>query len=1185
MNCLAPNTYSAGADPFSALGAAGFTAGYTYNSLQANKVAIHDLATGDTGVCEYNPNAHQLTITVTVPGKTKQYVDTILVQSPFTTPANSEECSLTQGGSTVQSTYVGGDWQIDGGNLAGIYVGSTGLADMGTSTGNLTWSGSDGYQYSFSELPGFLKDGAGVLQITGPNLASDSLSEITVNDFNLSQAESASGDMGINLNGTLSLSGGANLGGGGGAPAFAEGSTDFYTLSANAPTIANETISVALTGAIPSDFEAIVGGSIESISGAGTFDVTLAAGSSNVSFGLVDTTPDNGTSDISKGGALTLSASLLNPDTLAGGTIQANTLTFNYTPEGSDTAPAPVTDSALTGVYNSTTGITTYTGDGLDDYIAAGGTSNLVNAQSSGNDSIIGGSGTNTINGGAGNSVILLSGTSDYVALGSGHNSVSGSSGHDTLVSNAGNQIISGNGGTDLILLGNGTNEVYALTKTSLANAIATASSGTPTHTQGDLITVYNGNNTVVGGNGNDLIAAGAGGDVVVMGPGNDIFVGGVEVTTAGANWSTTVTQTPTSVTLQLNNVGYNVESNTATYAQPYNGSTDTATNTPFGPANDTVFGGTGNDFFQLGNGNNYVQTGSGNDTVTNGVGNDTVITGSGNDFIADGGGSEYVAGGSGHDTIYGGDGNNTIIGGSGNSTIYSAVGPTPTYAGESSEQNYVAGGAGNDVIYGSGGQDTLIGGSGNTTLYGGSGTENIIGGAGNDLLVGGSGNDTLIAGGSGIDTLYAGGASTSASYVYGGTGKDLIVGYSGANILYAGDGGVAGAATTVFASQNDSTATTTISGGLGVDFLEAGSGATVINAGGGGTSGAPTTVQGWTGNDTLYGGSGTDIIQGGSGAAEALYGGDGGMAGAPTTVISGTGADTLFGGFGVSLLQDFSSGQDLIVSSGANDTMDGTGNDTLIAGTGNDYMQASGSSVSFEINPGFGADTLVALNGGAVNLLFGAGILATDFVGSIGFDTLGNSYLNLAGDGGLISIGDGLVGGLASAAYADPSSIPLPTLLTDAFGGDQTVSSGAQTFYLNLGNNESITASYSGDTVSSWGNDDTIAGALENDIYSTGSGALIGSGGLNQVVATGNNDTLLGGTYGGDGFTLTGGNSVADIGSPINGYYVTRVMLSGTNDTVVSGAGSSQSIITVNTHRQPWKSRRELEQSLSIVR
>jgi len=985
-------------------------------------------------------------------------------------------------------------------------------------------------------------------------------------NFNIGTAHEPSGYLGIVLPEEISVSAHANNGVGTSAPSFVEGTNQSYTISVDAPSTSAQTLTVALSGANSSDFEATVGNTVEQLNANGTFNVTLAAGQTNVSFGLTDATSDNGSSDIASGATLQLSASLPSPDTVSSGSIQTTPLTFNYVPTAPDTSTAPNPTSVITGQFDTLTGNTDYLGDGGDDFISAGAGPNFIDAGNSGSDSIFGGSGSNTIYGGSGNDVTSLSGSQDFVSLGGGFNTVYGGTGQDTIYSSnatSSNSIISANNGTDVIIGGDGTNAIYAGTQTSLANAIATAATATATGQQGDLIAVGDGNNTIVGSNGNDLIIAddsfqdgSGGGDVVVLGAGNDTFLGGDSVLQATGNWSTSLSNS----LLVLNNVATGPVDYNNPDPQPYNG--NIFSGLPVGADNATIFGGKGNDLLELANGNNYVEVGSGNSTVFGGMGNDTIIAGSGTDMIHAGGGTSYIAGGSGVSTLIGGDGDNTIIGGSGNATIVSSAGPngTPDFANANLDQNYVTGGSGNDLIFGSAGSDTLIGGTGNATIYGGAGNESIVGGSGNDLLVGGSGDTTIVAGGSGTDTLQGGSGSSSTTVIYGGNGSDSVVGVSGTNVLYAGNGGTASAPTHVFASQSDPTSQTTIYGGLGVDSLTGGAGNTVIYAGDGGTSAAPTAAFAFSGDTTIYGGLGTDLIQGGSGT-DVLYAGDGGTVSSPTSVLGGSGVATLYGGAGAGFLQDLNSGQDLIVSGTSNDTLLGSGNDTLVAGSGNDFMQVNSGSVTFEFNAGFGNDTIVT-GGGIENLVLGNGLFATDFTGSVSFDSSGNSFLTLTGDGGSISIEDALIGALGSAADASSSSIPLPTLLTDVFGGDQTFAGSFGTFAVNLASNESVNLTASNDTLSSWGNNTTLNGSLGDAIYSTGASTLINSGGEDGIIATGNNDTVNSGTIGGDAITLTGGNSVAIVG--LNGAQ-TSIAASGANDTIESGNGSESSRITVN--------------------
>ena len=1023
-----------------------------------------------------------------------------------------------------------------------------------------------GTQYSFA--PAAPSSSEGILTISQGPLGPTG-NEIVIDHFNLATAHSAAGYLGIILPETLSLNATANAGSNSPTPNFIAGSSQSYTLSVDAPSTTAQSITVTLAGASASDFNVFVGNSLIAQNGGGSFNIVLAAGQTNVAFTLKDVTPADGSSDIATGATLQLTASLPNLANPSGLALQSTPIIFSYIPGATDTSTAPMPTNTITGTYDNVALITTYVGDGGNDFIAAATPNDYIAATNSGNDIIIGGTGKDTIYGGSGNDVTTLKGAADYLSLGNGFNTVIGGAGKDSIYSNNATAIIIANSGSDVIIGGDGTNEIYAGAKMSLADAIAAASTATATGQKGDLIAVGDGNNTIIGSNGNDYITSddpfhsGGGNDVIVLGAGNDTYYGGTAVTSATGDWTASI---DSNNVLNTTNVYGSLTDYTNPYAQPYNGNSyvDASGNTtqPLGAANVTIFGGTGNYHLILGNGNNYVEMGSGNSSVSGGMGNDTILAGSGSDTIRGGGGTTYIVGGSGTEHIAGGVGNNTIIGGSGNATIYSSYSASGSinFANANLTQNYVNGGSGNDLIYGSAGHDTLIAGSGNTTIYGQTGaSEYIVGGSGNDFLVGGTGNDTIVAGGSGIDTLWANGSSSTTSVVYGGNGKDAIVGGSGINFLYAGDGGTAGAATTVSTSQTDSTATTTIYGGRGVDLLQGGAGSSVIYGGDGGTATGYTTLVASTGNATLYGGLGTDFLQGGSGT-DVLYAGDGGTSTAPTTVSGGTGVASLYGGAGPSLMQDLQSGHDLLVSGTANDTLLGIGSDTLVAGSGNDFLQANSGSVNVEFNAGFGNDTVFA-NGGTENLLLGSGLLTTDFTGSVGFDSFGNSYLNLTGDGGSISLENALTGALASAAYVGASSIPLITLLTNVLGGDQTVASGSNNFMVNLANNISVSAGLYYDTISSWGNNSTLsggAGYYPDIIYSAGTAARITSSAVayDTINAAGNNDTITGGTYG-DVITVSGANSIVTL-APTVVVTTSVVTASGANDTLVAGPSSS---------------------------
>ena len=73
-----------------------------------------------------------------------------------------------------------------------------------------------------------------------------------------------------------------------------------------------QTITLTLPGASASDFEVQVGNTFEQLNSNRTFAVTLAAGATGVSFGLIDVMQNHSTSDIA-GGAVQIATSMISP--------------------------------------------------------------------------------------------------------------------------------------------------------------------------------------------------------------------------------------------------------------------------------------------------------------------------------------------------------------------------------------------------------------------------------------------------------------------------------------------------------------------------------------------------------------------------------------------------------------------------------------------------------------------------------------------------------------------------------------------------------------------------------------------------------------------------------------------------------------------------------------------------------
>jgi trimeric autotransporter adhesin len=1030
-----------------------------------------------------------------------------------------------------------------------------------------TWE-ANGVTYTFTGLEG---SSVGSLTITGGVLNAAFANTIIINNFNIAKAQSAAGFMGIVLPAQLSLDASADAGVDPPAPNFQAGSSQSYTLSVDAPSASAQTITVQLSGAPPSTFDALIGTTLVPINSDGTFSVVLPTGQTNISFALENLTGFAASN-------LSLSASMPNLSNPAGSPIAAAPLSFEY-------LGAPSTSSVVADAMYGFNGSPGY----FADYPMYGnaGLSLGRNASLQGA-TVAQGSPTGDawvwLN--DANTSIVAAGDNDTILAEYGW--PYGDGGSDIIVATGHHDVIENDSG----LYGNsGPVQIFASGLESLATAITAAQTGTGTGQQGDLILGGSeANTTIVGSNGNDFITNASGNDVVVAGAGNDIIVGGVNSAELARYWgdfgengqdapdasligSFGWQASVVNGSLQIGGGFIDVGDYPGASPNPafpsafvpapanYEGNFDSYGNI-VGLGNETIFGGDGASLILLSNGNNYVDMGPGNSTVRGGMGSNTVIGGSGAQQIGGGGGSDYLTAGSGNSTIGGGGGNNTIIGGSG-VVVLEAGGGGANFATAETGDNYVFGGSGSGSIFGSGGADTLIGGTGNYTIFGGAGLELITGGSGNDLLLGGSGDDTIDAGGSGSDSIQANGSSSSTSYLYGGGGSDSILGGSGANIIFAGDGGVAGAATSVFASGSDASATTTIYGGLGVDQLVGGAGTAVIYAGDGGSSAAPTSIFAGSGATTMYGGIGTDYLQGGS-SADVIYAGDGGIDSAPTTVQAGSGASTIYGGAGSDLLEDVSSGNVSMIAGTGDTTVIGSGNDSVQAGSGNELIQSNSGSITLQVDGAIGNDTVIS-NGGTVNLSFGTGVDSPAFTASAGIDSSNLVDLILSGEGGQLIIEGGLTGTLGAINFADSGSMSVQQLVQSE-GSDETLAGATGNLVFNVDSAGVVEGGTGGSgpvTVSAWGNNDTVFGASSGQIDVVGSGTLVYdnfTSSSSSTTATGANDTVQA-SNSGDNILISGANAVA-----MGGGSNDTLTATGSNDTLVAGLGNDVFGINAST-------------------
>jgi len=731
-----------------------------------------------------------------------------------------------------------------------------------------------------------------------------------------------------------------------------------------------------------------------------------------------------------------------------------------------------------------------------------------------------------------------------------------------------------------------------------------------------DVLTSFDGADSINGGGGNDTLDGGAG---------NDILSGGLGVDTLSYASAT---------------AGITISLAVAT-AQATGGSgNDTISGFEYvaGSAfNDILTGDAGNNILSGGDGDDILVGGAGNDTLNGGNGVDSVsfagatsavnvnfatntITGGAgigsdtlssiegaigtnfNDSLTGNAGANNFNGSGGNDTINGGDGDDMIEGGTGNDTLAGGNGvDTLTYASATARVvvnlSTVAGqstlGAGTDTISGF---ENLIGTAFNDTLSGTATANVIAGGLGLDLINGLGGNDTLL-GGDGNDTLQ------------GGDGDDSIDGGAGATDIASYAAAATGVTISLLAVGAQAT------GGAGSDTLTGfegllGSAFDDILTG----DANANSLTGGTGNDTISGDLGSDFIDGGSGLDTLDYSLLG--AGITLNLISQSAQNT--GGAGIDTVR----GIENVIGTAYNDVITGNefgnvftggnGDDTLVGGLGNDTL-----------NGGAGIDTAnyaTATAGVKVNLTIltaqstvGAGsdtLSGIENLNGTGFDdqfTGDGANNNLVGNGGndilIGGNGDDIVNGGAgsdTASYATATTGVTVNLATTT--AQNTIGAGFDTF-LSIENlvgstlNDTLTGSTQVNTISGGTGDDIIDGASANDIIDGGSGndTLLGGNGDDLLTPGAGNDSVNGGagidtilygvTAGGvtvnlglaTAQTAGGGQGIDTIvnvenisgstfGDTLTGSTAANVLTGGAGKDVLAGAGGNDRFVYLAT-------------------
>ena len=598
-------------------------------------------------------------------------------------------------------------------------------------------------------------------------------------------------------------------------------------------------------------------------------------------------------------------------------------------------------------------------GLGDDIYIIDSAGDSVVEASDEGNDSV-----QSSISYTLGSNVEHLTLTGSTALIGTGNdanNRLTGNSGSNTLTGGAGNDTLDGGAGTDSLVGGLG-DDIYIIDSAgdsvveasgdgndSVQSAItytlgsnvehltltgSTALSGTGNDANNRL-TGNSGANTLTGGSGNDTLDGGAGADSLVGGVGDDTYY----VDNVGDK----ITESGTGTDTVISSIGYTLASNLEHLTLVGN-----ATLSGTGNAADNYL--TGN------NGNNRLDGKVGNDTLDGGAGADNLIGGAGNDvYIVDNVGDKV---------------SETSLGGT--DTVLSSM----SYTLAANVENLVLTGTGNLDATGNTASNALFGNDGDNRLDGRAGADYLAGGDGNDTYVVDQAADQIVeAAGKGRDKVLA-----AITYALAANVEDLTL---------TGTGAISGTGNELTNYMVGNLANNLLNGGAGNDTLDGAGGKDSLVGGAGQDSLlgdlGDDTLDGGDGDDTLYGGLGVDSLTGGAG--NDYLSGDLGN----DTLTGGAGSDTFAIDWGLDTITDLSTGDVLLVASGAsvNATIDGhfvATVDMVLPTNSIATLTADPDGSLIDMTLALGAYTLV---GGAGNDTLIAGVKNDSIRGGAGADSL----------------------------------------------------------------------------------------------------------------------------------------------------------------------------------------------------
>ncbi len=538
---------------------------------------------------------------------------------------------------------------------------------------------------------------------------------------------------------------------------------------------------------------------------------------------------------------------------------------------------------------------------------------------------------------------------------------------------------------------------------------------------------------------------------------------------------------------------------------------------------------------FPLGGGNDVIDVSKagGFVMVYGGVGNDNITGSNFNDHLLGGSGDDTINGLGGNDHIYGDNGLNInqsvrldqqpqlisivieqvgtanfnaltgdallapgadVISGSGNNVILTDFGLIEQIAGTNrafdtgsivnvQSQRETEGGA--DVVTMGEGVDVVIGGNGSDILNVGNGGSVIIGDNGQiDFDPATQGLDLIVSRSvenAGDDTITAG---EGYDFVIGGTGSDSVtVGNGGSTIL--GDNGEIDidiptqVIDRIVSRSVENAGDDTISSGEGLDFVIGGTGSDSVTVGNGGS-----VILGDNGEITID--PTTRIVELIVSTAVENAGDD--------TISSGAGFDFVIGGTGADSINIGNDGGAILGDNGQIDIDPATGN----------LVEMATSDSAFG-----GSDSITAGDGST--FVFGGS--AGDMITTAGGDDV------IAGDQGHLTFLSG-VRSLFESPIEDP-----------AYGGDDTVSTGAGDDWVILGEGNDEALSDSGLNIV-LGDAGRIEGEGTTGIYIRVETTQTGTGGNDSITGGSDRDIQMGGA----GADLLIGNAGNDLMQGDNG-------------------------------------------------